>query len=246
MKKFITFLRWELSPLFRLRMFLPLVAFAFFTSYLGAEARGSSGVRGMDVPLKSLAGHVGRSSFMALEGMYLAFAFFSAILVSASLAGEMDVGILKHYLSLPVGRLEVFIAKAMASYILLLSVGSGAICYRMAMSTPEAFLRLLAASPFYLLQPSLFLALQLLFTFSISLYFSVISRRAWHASLYSLFTLYSFYTVRLVAPRLKWYLPPYVFTIGFFELTNVLYFTLFSIILTTLSAYIFVRRLEVS
>ncbi|MEM2936207.1 MAG: hypothetical protein QW231_03415 [Candidatus Bathyarchaeia archaeon] len=246
MEKTIAFLRWELSSLTRLRLLLPLVAFMFFTSYLGSETSWTIQAAGTDILFKAMAESVSRSSCMVLESIYLALAFFSVILVSASLAGDMDTGILKCYLSLPMSRLEVFVAKAMASYILLLSAGLGAIYYRAVMFSPEIFLKLLVAAPFYILQPGLFLALELLFTFSVSLYFSVVSRRAWHASLYSLLTLYLFYMVQFVVPGLRWYLPPYTFALGWAETVNISYFTLFSMLLTALSAYIFTRKLEVT
>jgi len=178
--------------------------------------------------------------------MYIALAFFSVILVSASFAGDMDLGVMKHYLSLPLSRLEVFIAKALASYIVLFSAGFGALLYLEIMLDPVIFPKLLLLSPFYILQPGLLLALELLFTFSVSLYFSIVSRRAWHASIYSLLTLYSFYSVTFVVPRLRWYLPPYTFAFSWAELfESTIYFTLFSALILILSAYIFIRELEV-
>ncbi len=246
MVKTLTLLRWELSSLTRLRLLLPLTAFMFFTMYLGGEFYWTQGIGTGGVPFKNLAQHVGSSSCTALEGIYLALAFFSVILVSSIFAREIDTGVLKHYLSLPASKFEVFMAKVVASYMLLFSIGFGAILYKEIMLAPEVFPKLLKASPFYILQPCLFLALELLFTFSVSLYFSIVSRGAWQASLYSLLTLYSFYTVKFVVPGLRWYLPPYTFAHGWYDITSTLYFTFFSAILMVLSAYIFVRVLEVA
>lgn len=245
--KLMTFLKWEVSSLSRLRLILPLVAFMFFTSHLGGTIHGSSTFV-EEVGPKELISLTIRLSWMAttsIEGTYLALAFFSAILASASIAGELDSGILKFYLSLPIGRLKVFVCKFLAIYVLLLLFGAASVYYRMFMEAPEDFLILLTASPFHMIQPLLLEASALLFTLSVSTYFSVVSRRAFHASLYSLFVLYSFYSVRMVSPRMRWFLPPHVFGMRILGLANLMYFVAFSVGLLILSLYIFTRRLEV-
>lgn len=243
----ITFLRWEVSSLTRPKLILPLAAFMFFSSYLGGEVHGSStfigGVGTRD--LITLARRLGRMAATSIDGTYLALAFFSAVLASTSIAGELDSGILKFYLSQPMGRLKVFACKFLSVYMLLLSFGAASVYYRMFMEAPEDFPALLAASPFYIIQPLLLEASAILFTLSVSTYFSVVSRRAYHASLYSLFVLYSFYSVRMVSPGMRWFLPPYAFSIGIFELANLTYFLAFSLGLLILAIYIFTRRLEV-
>jgi len=241
-----TLLKWEFSSLVRLKIILPLIAFMSFTSYLAGEPFGASGFSGVRVPMGSIAGVVSGRALLSLGGIYLALAFFSSILISTSITGEMDTGILKCYISLPVSRLEVFLAKVLANYLLLLSAGLAAVYYRMVMMVPQVFPILLLKAPASILKPGRFLALELLFTFSVALYFSVVSRKAWHASLYSLLVLYLFSTTRYVAPGLQWYLPPICFTFESLYATSGVFFTAFSIILILLSTYIFTKRLEVT
>jgi len=245
--KSLILLKWELASLFRLKVILPLTAFMFFTSQLGGEMNITASTGGdkelLSMFLAQFLGWVGSDS---VSELYLALAFFSAILISTSLASELESGILKFYVSLPTSRLKIFIIKFLAEFIIIFSIGLGAIYYRMFMKAPGEFSGLLAASPFYILQPCISLALATLFTFAVSVYFSVNTRRAWHASLYSLITLYSFYSVRQVAPGARWFLPPYTFAIGVSEMTSILYTTFFSVLLICLSCYIFVRKLEVS
>jgi len=244
--KTLTFIKWEFKSLTRLRVILPLVAFMFFTSYLGGELSGVVFVSGENVRLEDLASVLGKTGVVSIEGIYLALAFFSAILVPFSLTEELNTGILKYYLSLPISRFKVFSAKFLACYIVLNLTSLTAVYYKMFMTDPRNFFQFLAVSPFYMLQPCLMILLATLFTFSVSLYFSVVSVKAWHASLYSLFTLYSFYTVRLVNPRLRWYLPPYMFFPASTSMTGIFYIMFFSVFLTLSSCYIFVRRLEVA
>ncbi len=219
----------------------------FFTSQLGAGIGGGTSVSNdkelLSIILARFLGWMGSDS---VSGLYLALSFFSAILVSTSFASEFESGILKFYVSLPTSRLKIFAIKFLAEFIIVFSIGLGAIYYLMFMKAPGDFLGLLAASPFYVLQPCISLVLATLFTFAVSMYFSVNSRRAWHASLYSLITLYSFYSVRQVAPGAQWFLPPYAFAWGLSEMTSAIYTTFFSVLLICLSCYIFIRKLEVS
>lgn|GEM_PF-2002792 len=245
--KSLILLKWELASLFRLKVILPLTAFMFFTSQLGAGIGGGTSVSNdkelLSIILARFLGWMGSDS---VSGLYLALSFFSAILVSTSFASEFESGILKFYVSLPTSRLKIFAIKFLAEFIIVFSIGLGAIYYLMFMKAPGDFLGLLAASPFYVLQPCISLVLATLFTFAVSMYFSVNSRRAWHASLYSLITLYSFYSVRQVAPGAQWFLPPYAFAWGLSEMTSAIYTTFFSVLLICLSCYIFIRKLEVS
>jgi len=245
--KSLILLKWELASLFRLKVILPLTAFMFFTSHLGAGIGGSVSVGDNQELLSTwLARFLGWMGSDSVSGLYLALAFFSAILISTSLASELESGILKFYVSLPTSKLKIFALKFLAEFIIVFSIGLSAIYYLMFMKAPGDFLGLLAASPFYVLQPCISLVLATLFAFAVSMYFSVNSRRAWHASLYSLITLYSFYSIRQVAPSAQWFFPPYTFAIGISEMTSALYTTFFSILLICLSCYIFVRKLEVS
>jgi ABC-type transport system involved in multi-copper enzyme maturation permease subunit len=196
--------------------------------------------------LSNLAKSLGWTGTGTISEMYIALVFFSAILVSASLAGGQETGILKFYLSLPASRLRVVSAKFLASYAIVYLISLGSTYYRMFMIAPDDFVFLLINSPFHILQPSLFLGLTILFTFSVALYFSVVTASAWQASLFALITLYSTYTTVLVVPGLHWFFPPFSFAHGFFQITNMLYITFFSVMLVSLSFFLFTKKLEVT
>ena len=249
MKATISLFRWELSSITRLKIVLPLVAFMFFTSALRPKVSMMTAFSDMNVPFGSLARDLSWRSISSLGNIYLALAFFSAVLASASFAGEIDSGLLKFYLSLPLSRLKVFTSKFLAGYMLLFLSGLAATCYSAIMEAAEGLLIIIPRSPIiYLLDPALFLAQELLFTFSVSIYFSVVSRRAWQSSLYSILTLYSFYTIAQINPRLRWFFPPDIFSIAFSRMIHlyIVFYTLLSIALLCLSCYLFVRRLEVA
>ncbi|RLG95426.1 hypothetical protein DRO37_02485 [Candidatus Bathyarchaeota archaeon] len=249
MKATISLFRWELSSITRLKIVLPLVAFMFFTSALRPIESGMTEFSGMNIPFGWLARQISWGSIRSLGNIYLALAFFSAVLASASFAGEIDSGLLKFYLSLPLSRLKVFTSKFLAGYMLLFLSGLAATCYSAIMEAAEGLLIIIPRSPIiYLLDPALFLAQELLFTFSVSIYFSVVSRRAWQSSLYSILTLYSFYTIAQINPRLRWFFPPDIFSIAFSRMIHlyIVFYTLLSIALLCLSCYLFVRRLEVA
>lgn len=245
MRTIIHLVKWELSSIMRLRILLPLVVFMFFASSVGWRiSMGSSSFVDANIHLEDLASNLRYTSVSILEGIYMALAFFSIILVSTGFAGELDSGNLKYYLSLPVSRFEVFISKLLANYLLLFLMGLAAVYYQMILITPEGLLILLRLSIIHFLDSGLFLMQELLFTFSVSLYFSIVSRKAWQASLYSILMLYSFYMVPEIEPKLSWFVPPSVFAM--FWNTYYLYYTFFSLVLLCLSSYLFVRRLQVS
>ncbi|MEM2939996.1 MAG: ABC transporter permease [Thermoproteota archaeon] len=250
--RIIVLLKWELASLFRLKLILPLVAFTFLTSQLRIFTGMSQVVSGVWILsgdregwLRFFAQSLGWQGTFSIAELYLALAFFSAILVSTSLTGEFESGVLKFYSSLPVSRLKIFVAKFLTVFVTVFLTGISAIYYELFMEAPEEFFSILIAAPFYILQPCLLLALASLFTFAVSLYFSVNSRRAWHASIYSLITLYSLHTVREIAPGGSLFLPPYSFAFISQEMTSLLYTTFFSVLLICFSCYIFVRKVEV-
>jgi len=196
--------------------------------------------------MASIAQQLGSMGFSSIAGIYLALAFFSSLLVPAQLTSELETGILKFYASLPVSRLKIFLIKFLAIFLLLYLSGLSATYYNMFISGPEEYFMLLYASPFFTFQPALFLMFAILFTLSISFYFSVVSRRSWHASVYSLITLYSFYTIREVVPGAHWFFPPYIFLFAFYQMANMLYMLCVSLLLLALSCYLFMKRLEVT
>lgn len=252
--KFLTLLRWEFSSLLRLRFILALIAFMFFTTRLTVMLHGFGGLREVvksgeivdRLTMMILSQQLGAMGFNSLAGMYLALAFFSSLLVPAQLTSELETGVLKFYASLPASRLKIFLVKFLSVLLLMYLSGLSAIYYSMFMSLPSEFITLICASPFSTLQPALSLIFAILFTLSISFYFSVISGRAWHASVYSLITLYSFYTIREVVPGTHWFFPPYIFLLALYEMTGMLYMLCISLLLLALSCYLFMRRLEVT
>ena len=248
MRTLLTLVLWELRSLIKLRRLIPLVCITFLSyglkpyfisSYYTFLSGAPDEYAYSFITFNTLS--VGASRVSA---EYIPLVLFTVYFFSINLAGEFDSGLLKYYLSLPLTRGRLLLAKMLANFIILAAVGLSALYYYIYISLPLLSIPLTIWGFSSMLYLGSLLIVELLFIVSVTTYFSVLAPKKLYAVLYSLVFLYLPY-ILLPVVGILWLLPPYSLTYAIHDSSGIIYPSVLSIILLAVSYYLFTRKVEV-
>ncbi len=255
-KRFIVSLTWELKSLFRFPF--PEVLIALFT-YMIFLPRGGGFSFTVSESLiweeitRTIAFHTARNAARFSFFVYIPMGIFASIFATLAFAYEIENGLLKVHLSHPVSRRSIFLAKLLSCFLIVfITFSASLLSYNFLQITENALY--LTLSPDLILKVLLMAALQSLFVVSVTISFSLYSRKT-SVSLVGSFA--TIYLIQLLSEsaNLK-FLPPICFrehasflfsrpTPELSQLPSFLTIPLVSAFLIIFSYLFFSRRLEI-
>ncbi|MHC1605422.1 MAG: hypothetical protein ACXQTP_05590 [Candidatus Methanofastidiosia archaeon] len=149
--EFFSLLKWELNKIGRFpipELFLVTVGFQIGLHMFDISSSTSSGAFGHFVSHTIVGSY--KFFIWVVEGrtlseLFITLTLFSAVLVTISLASEIENGILKTYISRPIGRQNVFVAKFVSVFSILSVFSSVFLVCSIYALDPSTYLQLLGA-----------------------------------------------------------------------------------------------------
>jgi len=255
--RFMMSLVWEMKNLFRFPF--PEVLLALLTYMIFLPRGGGFSFTVSQESLfweditRKIAFYTTRDASLFSFLVYLPMGIFASIFATLAFAYEIENGLLKVHLSHPVSRRSIFLAKLLSCFLIVfISFSASLLSYIFLHITENALYLIL--SPDLILKVLLMAALQSLFVISVTISFSLYSRRT-SVSLVGSFA--TIYLIQLLSEsaNLK-FLPPicfreqasFLFSRSIPELSQLpsfLTIPLVSVFLIIFSYLFFSRRLEV-
>jgi ABC-type transport system involved in multi-copper enzyme maturation permease subunit len=256
--RLLTALAWELKNLFRFpfpEALLAMFVYITFVPHVGGFS--------FSVPLeyldwleinRQLAYHTIVEAARLSSEAYLPMGIFASIFITLSFAYEIENGLLKIYLSHPIGKKGIFLSKFLSCFLIIYTTFSTSFLTYALLKIPEN-------TPYFILSMDLILrllfltALESFFVVSLITSFSIFSEKA-SVSLIGSFAI--IYTLQLLNESLKCpYLPPTSFTEQalmlfsstfpqFYDILNFALTPIASTFLIVISYIYFSRRLEMA
>jgi len=240
---------WEMtglaSPIFL--VLLSAVIFFFIPSVGGIQ--GAGGVQGKSDLLAIAANDLFSGiATEAVTRLYVPLVLTVSFCLMNAFTREFDSGLAKFYLSLPASRLAIFIGKLLASFLLIGSIEiSGSLLYAYLLDPVNFLSYFCGINNVIVLSYCLFS--ELFFIFGVTTFICLLAPKSWVAVALSTFSLYSFQFANELQPQLVWFLPPHIFLLSPLDPLRVLLGVLLLVLsagLLLLSAYLFVRKVQVS
>jgi ABC-type transport system involved in multi-copper enzyme maturation permease subunit len=258
--RFLLNLAWELKNLFRFPFPEILLALFTFMMFLWSPSILTGNMVLDDMPWQYITRKVAIFSaywtgFYSVEA-YLPLAVLGSIFATLAFAHEIENGLLKVHLSHPTSKRAIFMSKWLSCFLALFTTLSCALLFFAFLYVPQ--------NGFYMVMNSdmvpgilVLAALETFFVVSVTVSFSLFSRKASISLVGSFATLY---IVKLLSERALAFLPPASFQkqsssmfalssspfANFFGLPQFFAVPLFSAVLTVLSYVYFSRRLELA
>lgn len=256
--RFLINLTWELNNLFRFpfpEILLALFTYMVFLPHVGrfTSIPDPENLSWQSIPYE-LAFHSAQRGTLYSVSAYLPMAILASIFATLAFAYEIENGLLKVHLSHPTSRRAIFLSKFLSCFLIIFTTLSCILLFFAFLYIPENALYLII-HPHLTLRMFLLAALESFFIISLTVSFSIFSRKASISLVGSFATVY---IIQLLGETANLtFLPPASFygQVEFLfsriapelsELSNFLTIPLVSTFLTIISYVYFSRRLELT
>jgi len=257
--RFLMNLTWELKNLFRFpfpEILLALFTYMIFQSHFGLFSGTFQSLSWDQITYDLTWKTTYDTAFLTLQA-YIPMAVLASVFATLAFAYEIENGLLKVHFSHPTSRRAIFSSKFLSCFLIIFATLSCSLLFFAFMYIPENDLYLIINSRFTL-SILLLAALESFFIVSLTVTFSILSKKASVSLVGSFATIYIIQllsqteNLTLLPPRafsweLEFLFPlSYIGRYNLSMLPNFLIMPIVSILLTIFSYIYFSRRLELS
>ncbi len=218
--RFLISLSWELKNLFRFPFPEILLALFTFMVFLPSTGAYSASINLDSISWRQIASDVTwkstRTAASASVSAYLPLAILGSIFATLAFAYEIENGLLKVHLSQPTGKSAVFLSKWISCFLVIFATLSCTLLFSMFLYIPQNGLYLIVNGDLTV-KTLVLAALETFFMVSVTVSFSVFSKKASISLVGSFATLYVLQLLSQTASII--YIPP----ASFFSLVELLF-----------------------